>query len=76
MCNDNFGRFKMIELQFTCAMHAHIMVLDGTAEERGDAREDVMGSGPALCFLGPGAKPKLEARNKHKHPTSLYQLQS
>jgi len=32
--------------------------------------------GPALCFLGPGAKPKLEAPNKQNLPTSLYQLQS
>ena len=34
MCNDNFGRFRMIELQFTCAHNAHIMVLDGTADDR------------------------------------------
>ena len=32
--------------------------------------------GLALCFLGPGAKPKLEAPNKQNLPTSLYQLQS
>ena len=33
-------------------------------------------TGPALCFLGSGAKPKLEAPNKQNIPTSLYQLQS
>ena len=38
--------------------------------------DDAAEAGPALCFLGPGAKPKLEAPNKQNLPTSLYQLQS
>ena len=39
-------------------------------------RQAVCRPGPALCFLGPGAKPKLEAPNKQNLPNSLYQLQS
>ena len=50
---------------------------DHAAQHEGDQTAlDEELTGPALCFLGPGAKPKLEAPNKQNLPTSLYQLQS